>query len=63
MPSTVEFLGKKLLETKESLTGLMDKNAKLKTRISKLKRRVQTLQEALKGTVSQFKHKIKIGKI
>jgi regulator of replication initiation timing len=52
MPSTVESIGRKLAEAKESLTDLIDKNARLKNRNSKLKKRVKTLQEALKGTVS-----------
>jgi regulator of replication initiation timing len=52
MPSTVESIGRKLAETKKTLTSLVGKNASLKNRNSKLKKRVKTLQGALKGTVT-----------
>jgi regulator of replication initiation timing len=59
MPSTVKSLGAKLLESKKCVENLIDKNTLLQSKNSKLKKKVRTLQDALKGTMSQvFQHKI-----
>ena len=46
MPSTMQSIGKKLAQTKKSMAKLIKQNAMLKCK-------VKSLQEALKGTVSQ----------
>ena len=51
MPSTVESLGRKLAEAKDSITTLINKNAKLHVRKNRLKGKLKSLQETLKGTV------------
>jgi regulator of replication initiation timing len=53
MPSTLEFLGQKLEESKELLEDLVNKNAALRIKNSKLKKRVQSLKAVLKGTASE----------
>jgi phage shock protein A len=53
MPSTVESLGQKLEEARKVTADLTLKNAGLKTKISQLKKRMQSLRAALKGTASQ----------
>jgi hypothetical protein len=52
MPSTVESLGKKLAETKESVDVLVNKTALQRTNKCRLQKKIKSLQEALTGKVT-----------